>query len=93
MDIAQVILEGDPKAIQAARKAIVLALGIVQGEHKLNYEWDDCGYLDDVGGHHDSGCGWAPDGIYCGECAQSSCRDCGIWKNREQRQALKQKVS
>ena len=93
MDIAQVIIRGEPQAIQAAHKAIVLALRIVQGEHKLNYEWDDCGYLDDVGGHHDSGCGWAPDGTYCGECAQSSCRDCGIWKNREQRQALKQKVS
>lgn len=91
MDIAQVIIRGEPQAIQAAHDAIVLALGIVQNKHQLNYEWNYCGFMDDVGGRHDSGCGWAPDGTYCGECTQSSCRDCGIWRNKKHRKALKQK--
>lgn len=89
MDIAQVIIKGDAQAIQAAHKAIVLALGIVQGEHELSYEWDDCGFMDGVGGHHADGCGWAPDGTYCGACVQPSCQDCGVWKNKKQRQMLK----
>lgn len=85
MDIAQVIIKGDTKAIQAARKAIALALGVIRSEHNLSYEWDDCGYIDDIGGHHDSGCGWMPDGTYCGECSKSSCRECTIWNNKQQR--------
>ncbi len=35
----------------------------------------DC-YTDDVGGHHDSGIGWNPNGHWCGECNITSCRDC-----------------
>ncbi len=39
----------------------------------------DC-YTDEVGGHHDSGIGWAPNGHWCGECTKSSCSKCPIWK-------------
>lgn len=33
-------------------------------------------YYDDVGGFHDSGIGWNPNGVWCGECTKVSCRDC-----------------
>ena len=36
-------------------------------------------YIDEVGGVHDSGCGWAPDGSNCGECSNTSCKNCGVW--------------
>lgn len=89
MDIAQVVLKGSPQALQAAHKAILLALEVVQSEHPILYEWDDCGFMDDVGGHHDNGCGWAPDGTYCGECPRSSCRDCKIWEHKSKYCTLK----
>ena len=40
---------------------------------------EDC-YTDEVGGHHDSGIGWAPNGQWCGECTKSSCSKCPVWK-------------
>lgn len=40
---------------------------------------EDC-YIDEVGGHHDSGIGWAPNGHWCGECTKSSCSKCSVWK-------------
>ena len=40
---------------------------------------EDC-YTDEVGGHHDSGMGWAPNGQWCGECTKSSCSKCPVWK-------------
>lgn len=42
---------------------------------------DDQGYYDEVGGHHDSGMGWAPDGRWCGECTRVTCADCRIWES------------
>lgn len=33
-------------------------------------------YYDEVGGFHDSGTGYSPNGIYCGECSRLSCRNC-----------------
>lgn len=35
----------------------------------------DC-YTDDAGGHHDSGIGWNPHGVWCGECTRVSCKGC-----------------
>lgn len=89
MKLAQVILHGDATALQAAQKAVKIALGVVQNDYQLSYEWDECGYTDEVGGHHDSGCGWMPDGHYCGECSQLSCKDCGVWQHKLKTQALK----
>ena len=41
------------------------------------YEWhnENC-YTDPVGGEHDSGIGWNPNGIWCGECNSFSCEGC-----------------
>lgn len=41
---------------------------------------DDSYYIDDIGGLHDSGCGWNPRGEACGECSNVSCSICGVWK-------------
>ena len=37
-------------------------------------------YIDEMGGIHDSGCGWAPDGSNCGECSNISCKVCGVYE-------------
>ena len=44
-------------------------------EHGSTWLDEDC-YIDAVGGHHDSGCGWNPQGVYCGECCSASCEGC-----------------
>ena len=41
----------------------------------LNHQMDD-GYTDEVGGHHDGGIGWNPNGIWCGECVKRTCKGC-----------------
>ena len=33
-------------------------------------------YYDEVGGLHDNGIGWNPNGVWCGECTRLSCADC-----------------
>lgn len=33
-------------------------------------------YIDEVNGYHDSGIGWNPLGVWCGECLKSSCKGC-----------------
>ena len=34
------------------------------------------GNYDSIGGVHDQGLGWNPNGVYCGECSFSTCVDC-----------------
>jgi len=45
---------------------------------------DNTFYVDEVGGQHDSGCGWDPTGEPCGECSNISCSQCDGWKRREE---------
>jgi len=33
-------------------------------------------YRDEVGGVHDCGVAWNPNGVFCGECASESCKGC-----------------
>ena len=33
-------------------------------------------YYDNLGGFHDSGMGWNPNGNWCGECTMFSCKNC-----------------
>lgn len=40
-----------------------------------NFDNDEC-YIDELGGHHDCGVGWNPNGYWCGECPKLSCEDC-----------------
>lgn len=35
--------------------------------------------VDEVGGVHESGCGWHPDGTPCGECSNMSCGSCRMY--------------
>lgn len=39
---------------------------------------DNDAIIDSIGGVHDEGVGWAPDGTYCGECSNTTCIDCKI---------------
>lgn len=32
--------------------------------------------IDEVGGIHEGGCGWNPQGVFCGECSSLTCKDC-----------------
>lgn len=41
---------------------------------------EDTGFHDDVGGYHEGGCGWDPNGHFCGECSESTCANCGAWR-------------
>ena len=41
-------------------------------------------YYDDIGGFHDSGMGWNPNGNWCGECSKSTCRECPNIKSKEE---------
>lgn len=34
------------------------------------------GFYDEVGGYHDCGIGWSPEGTWCGECTSASCKYC-----------------
>ena len=38
---------------------------------------------DEVGGEHEGGCGWRPDGTPCGECNKASCGACTVYLNME----------
>ena len=35
----------------------------------------DC-IKDEIGGVHDEGLGWNPNGVFCGECSNMNCKDC-----------------
>lgn len=35
--------------------------------------------VDEVGGEHEGGCGWQPDGTPCGECNNMSCGACSVY--------------
>lgn len=39
----------------------------------------DKGFHDDAGGYHEGGCGWDPNGHFCGECSCGDCGQCPIW--------------
>ena len=39
---------------------------------KDGVEW----IIDDVGGTHSEGLGWNPQGIFCGECGNITCKKC-----------------
>jgi hypothetical protein len=39
-------------------------------------EYIDETYIDSVGGQHDCGIGWNPNGVWCGECSNSTCENC-----------------
>lgn len=46
-------------------------------------KYDEHLYIDEVGGVHDSGCGYDPFGIYCGECSNFTCFKCIVWEKRK----------
>lgn len=39
----------------------------------------DEGFHDDAGGYHEGGCGWDPNGNFCGECSCGDCGQCQTW--------------
>lgn len=42
-------------------------------------------FKDPVGGWHEGGCGWDPDGEPCGECSNSNCGECIVWLRKQNR--------
>ena len=56
-------------------------------EHKLPIMFLDVpeAYYDEVGGFHDSGIGWNPNGVWCGECTNKSCANCPSKDNKEEK--------
>ena len=87
--VLKLMVKGSTEMLSAAQKTIDLVFSSVKLTHPdLRYEWDDCGYTDDIGGHHDSGVGWSPDGKYCGECNSASCSSCKIWEWRKKKESI-----
>lgn len=39
----------------------------------------DTGFHDEAGGYHEGGCGWDPNGHFCGECSCYDCGQCSVW--------------
>ena len=54
---------------------------VIQSEEAKHYP---CFY-DEVGGYHEGGCGFDPDGEFCGECGSTSCASCGVWHDKRLR--------
>jgi len=52
---------------------------VIQSEEAKHYP---CFY-DAVGGYHEDGCGFDPDGDFCGECGSTSCATCEIWHRKQ----------
>ena len=46
---------------------------------------DDKGFHDAAGGYHEGGCGWDPNGNFCGECSDSDCGQCPAWRFIQQK--------
>lgn len=40
--------------------------------------------IDEIGGVHEGGCGWAPDGTFCGECCKITCVGCPILNKEDE---------
>lgn len=40
------------------------------------YDDENESYYDEVGGFHSGAIGWNPNGAWCGECTNRSCKDC-----------------
>lgn len=52
-------------------------VGIMKIEIDVDKEITDEGvFIDEVGGCHEGGCGWNPNGVFCGECSNSTCKGC-----------------
>jgi len=64
-DSLQKFLTEHPTVIEQAR-----TLEAIDAEVK------DTSYKDEVGGVHDEGCGWNPQGAFCGECGSTTCKNC-----------------
>jgi hypothetical protein len=39
-------------------------------------DYKDESFKDEVGGIHEGGCGWNPQGVWCGECSSITCKGC-----------------
>ena len=48
------------------------------------YKYNDDSYIDEIGGIHEDGCGWSPNGDFCGECSNISCKVCEVWKRAKE---------
>lgn len=50
----------------------------------ISFYSNPAAYYDDIGGFHDAGMGWNPNGNWCGECSKSTCRECPNIKSKEE---------
>ena len=66
IDVGDYIGESTKKEIEYAKS---------QGKFVYFYNHPEFHY-DDVGGYHDSGTGYNPNDVYCGECSRLSCKGC-----------------
>lgn len=63
------------------RNTDILFSDIIFGENNKTFDefinlFKPICFKDAIGGVHDEGLGWAPDGTYCGECSKVTCEGC-----------------
>ena len=46
---------------------------IYDDDEELEAEYS---FKDELGGVHDEGLGWNPNGVFCGECSNMTCNGC-----------------
>ena len=51
----------------------------------LKCDFPYLGYVDQIGGIHEGGCGAMPDGTECGECSKGDCSFCPVWVTHKRR--------
>ena len=45
----------------------------------ISVDGSDYYIIDEIGGVHTDGVGYAPNGHFCGECTRQSCAGCSSW--------------
>ena len=53
-----------------------LVLSMQEINKDINNDDISEGFYDDIGGYHEAGMGWNPNGNWCGECSTVNCREC-----------------
>lgn len=67
----------------------MIAEGKMRRGHPEDLNGGKCaGRSDEVGGFHDEGLGWSPDGNFCGECSNGTCAACPVAEDELKEAAL-----
>ncbi len=67
-------------AEQTIRAKIPRWVGRIDHDEDSDCPEPPSGFHDSAGGYHEGGCGWDPNGNFCGECSEADCAGCPAWR-------------